>query len=482
MNMNVNENQISAIVDEVVRQIQANGVNVSGPSSIDANHTADGVFSSIDEAIKAATKAYHQYQEVGVKKRIEIVETIRQVLRDNANDLANMAVKETGLGRAADKVIKNLLVINKTPGVEVLQAYAYSGDDGLVLIERANWGVIGSITPTTNPSETIINNGIGFLAAGNTGVFNPHPRAKGTSAHTVRLINRAAVAAGGPPNLLTCIASPTLESAGQLMNHPGIHLLVVTGGPGVVQAAFKSGKKVVCGGPGNPPTVVDSTAKIEKAGADIVKGHSFDNNIICTDEKEVIVVDSVANDLLEVMRSAGAYQINKTQTDRLTQIVLKDLGQPKPGCGGHANPDFVGRNASYLLSKIGINIDHDVKCILTEVDNDHPLIWTEQLMPILPVTRVKDVDTAIDLAVACEHGYRHTASMHSLNVEKLSKMSRAYQGSIFVKNGPNYAGLGEGGSGYTSFTIASPTGDGLTTALTFSRERRCVLVDYFRIV
>ena len=480
--MNVNENQIASIVDEVVRQIQAQGVNVSGPSSIDADYIADGVFPTIDAAVAAATKAYHEFQEIGLRQRVQIIETIRQVLRDHAQELARMAVEETGLGRVDDKVIKNLLVINKTPGVECLQAYAYSGDDGLVLIERANWGVIGSITPTTNPSETIINNGIGFLAAGNTGVFNPHPRAKGTSAHTIRLINNAAVSAGAPKNLLTCIASPTLESAGQVMHHPGINLLVVTGGPGVVKAAFQSGKKVVCGGPGNPPTVVDETAKLERAGVDIVKGHSFDNNIICTDEKEVIAVASIADKLIDVMRTAGAYQINSSQIDRLTQLVLKDMGQAKPGCGGHANPDFVGRDASYLLSKIGINVDRDVRTILCEVPNDHPLVWTEQLMPVLPITRVANVDDAIKLAVACEHGYRHTASMHSMNIEKLHDMAVAYQGSIFVKNGPNYAGLGEGGSGYTSFTIASPTGDGLTTALTFSRERRCVVVDHFRIV
>ena len=350
------------------------------------------------------------------------------------------------------------------------------------MLERASWGVIGGITPTTNPSETIINNGIGFLAAGNTGVFNPHPRAKGTSAYTIRLINDAAVSAGAPKNLLTCIASPTQESGGQLMQHGGIDLLVVTGGPGVVEAAFRSGKKVVCGGPGNPPTVVDETAKLEKAGTDIVNGHSFDNNIICTDEKEVIAVDSIADGLIDVMRAAGAYQINSSEIDRLTQLVLKDKGQAKPGCGGHANPDFVGRDASYLLSKIGIKVDSDVRTVLCEVPNDHPLVWTEQLMPVLPITRVANVDAAIELAVACEHGYRHTASMHSLNIEKLHKMALAYQGSIFVKNGPNYAGLGEGGSGHTSFTIASPTGDGLTTALTFSRERRCVVVDHFRII
>lgn len=482
---NISENQIAAIVDQVVKEIQSRGASVlagTTPNTIDSASISDGVFPTIDDAVKAAHKAYLELNELGLRKRIEIIETIRQVLRQNAPQLAEMAVKETALGRVADKRTKNLLVINKTPGPELMNAFAFSGDDGLVLIERASWGVIGSITPTTNPSETIINNGIGFISAGNTGVFNAHPRAKNTSAHTIRLMNRASVAAGGPKNIVTCVGKPTLESAAQLMKHPGINLLVVTGGPGVVKAAFASGKKVVCGGPGNPPVVVDETAKIEKAGRDIIKGHSFDNNIICTDEKEVIVVESVADRLLEVMKSSGGYLINKSQVDRLTQIVLKDLGSPKPGCGGHANPDFVGKDARLLLKEIGIDVNEDIRTILCEVPNDHPLVWSEQLMPVLPITRAANVDAAIDLAVKCEHGYNHTASMHSMNLEKLSKMARAFQGSIFVKNGPNYSGLGEGGSGYTSFTIASPTGDGLTTCLTFSRERRCVLVDHFRIV
>lgn len=473
--MSISQDQVAAIVDQVVREIRTRG-----SVSLSANAAGDGVFATVDEAVRAARKAFHELQECKLTKRIEIIETIRQVMRDHVKDLARMAVEESGLGRYEDKIVKNLVVINKTPGVEHMQTHAFTNDSGLILIERAAWGVIGSITPTTNPTETIINNGIGFIAAGNTGVFNPHPGARGVSAHCIRLINQASVSAGGPANILTGIGSPTIDSAGALMKHHDIDMIVVTGGPGVVKAAFASGKKVICGGPGNPPTVVDPTANIEKAARDIVNGHSFDNNIICTDEKEVVVVDSVADRLIEAMRASGAYMINKTQADRLTGIVLSDKG--KPGCGGHANKDFVGKNASVLLREIGINIHDDVRCVIADVDNDHPMVWTEQLMPFLPITRVPDVHRAIDLAVRAEQRCNHTASMHSHDVEHLSKMARAFQGSIFVKNAPHYAGLGEGGPGYTSFTIASPTGDGLTTCLTFSRERRCCLVDYFRIV
>lgn len=471
--------QIESIVNQVVAEIAARG-GTGVSSGAPSGNAGDGIFNTVDEAVKAARRAFNELNELPIETRVRVVETIRQTLRDNVQELANMAVRETGLGRAEDKVAKNLLVINKTPGFEHMQTHAFTNDYGMILIERAPWGVIGSITPTTNPSETIINNGIGFISAGNTGVFNAHPSAKEVSAYTIRLINRAARAAGGPGNLLCAVAVPTLDSAGALMQHKGIDLLVVTGGPAVVKAAFASGKKVICGGPGNPPSVVDETANIEKAGRDIVKGHSFDNNVICTDEKEVIVVEPVANRLIESMRAAGGYVINKTQIDRLTNIVLSDKGTP--GCGGHANKKFVGKNASLILKEIGINVNDDVRTVICEVENDHPLIWTEQLMPVLPVTRSPNVDAAIKLGVAAEQGCNHTASMHSHDVRKLSQMARAFQGSIFVKNAPNYAGLGEGGPGYTSFTIASPTGDGLTTCLTFSRERRCALVDYFRIV
>ncbi len=478
--LNITENQISAIVDQVVAEIQKSKPQGIEPSSRDSAAPGDGVFGSMDDAVKAARRAYQELTELSLAGRVKVIETIRQAMRDNVRDMAKMAVDESGIGRVEDKILKNLLVINKTPGVEHMQTHAFSNDAGLLLIERASWGVIGSITPTTNPTETIINNGIGFIAAGNTGVFNPHPSAKNVSSHCIRLINRASIAAGGPANILTGIASPTIESANALMKHPGIDMIVVTGGPAVVKAAFASGKKVVCGGPGNPPSVVDHTANIEKAGRDIVKGHSFDNNLICTDEKEVIVVASIADRLIESMRAAGGYLINKSQTEKLTNLVLEDKG--RPGCGGHANKKFVGKNASVILREIGINVNDDIRTVLCDVENDHPLIWTEQLMPVLPITRVADTDEAIRLGVAAEQNCRHTASMHSHDIEKLSRMAKAFQGSIFVKNAPNYAGLGEGGPGYTSFTIASPTGDGLTTCLTFSRERRCALVDYFRIV
>ncbi|MBI3961071.1 MAG: aldehyde dehydrogenase, partial [Chloroflexi bacterium] len=372
------------------------------------------------------------------------------------------------------------LVANRTPGPEILQAEAVSGDNGLTLTERAPYGVIAAITPSTNPTSTIINNAIGMLSAGNAVVFNVHPGANRVCNETIRRINAAITAAGGPPDLLTAPEAATIESAQALMAHPGVRLLLVTGGPGVVREAMASGKRAICAGPGNPPVVVDASADIGLAARQIVFGASFDNNVICTDEKEVFVVRSVADELLAGMQNHNALLLPKYKVAQLERVIFTELGAPgKPGV---MNKRWVGKYPWQILREIGIEAGPELRLIVVDVPADHPLVWTEQLMPVLPVVRVENADQAIDLAVAAEHGFGHTAAMYSRNIDNLSRMAREINCSIFVKNGPTLAGLGYGGEGYTSFSIASPTGEGLTTALTFSRIRRCTMVDHFRIV
>jgi aldehyde dehydrogenase len=472
-----------AIAQKLVNTGQAAGSSQShGPSGSSAAPVSlgDGVFGTIDEAVNASRTAFAALSAVGLHQRTAIIESMRRQMRAHAESLARMAVEESGLGRVEDKIQKNLLVTNKTPGTEDLAPVAASGDHGLVLIEPAPFGVIGAITPVTNPPSTIICNAIGMVAAGNTVVFNAHPSAKGVSMQTVRLLNQAIVAAGGPPNVLATVATPTIQSAGELMKHPLIRLLVVTGGPGVVAAAMNSGKRAICAGPGNPPAVVDATADLDKAGRDIVLGHSFDNNVICVDEKEVIAVDSIADALKTSMKRAGAVELKPSDLARLEKVIFEKNAGPR----GHAivNRKFVGKNASLILQELGIPAGPEVRCVLVEVPNDHPLVWTEQMMPVLPITRVRNVDEAIDLAVAAEGACYHTATMHSHDLAALSKMAKKCNCSIFVKNGRSVDGLGVAGEGYTSFTIASPTGEGLTTPRSFSRWRRCTLVDHFRIV
>lgn len=476
---------IETIVDRVIARLdgtvpaRAPLGNAPSPES-PTPRSGTGVFGDLDAAVRAAGEAFLELSSVSVETRKKMVEAARRAASGAAASLAREAVAETGMGRVEDKIAKNNLVATKTPGMEILEPWATTGDHGLTLVDYAPYGVIGAIVPSTNPTETVINNGIGMVAAGNTVVFNAHPAAKGVTNRCLSILNDAMHAAGGPPFVFTAVEEPTIGTAQALMKHPEVRLLVVTGGPAVVREAMASGKRVVAAGPGNPPSVIDESADFDQAGRDLVAGASLDNNIICTDEKEAICVAAAADRLKEGMRKSGAYELDGSLVGKLKSLILaEDKG---PAAHSIVEKEFVGKNAGYILDALGLSGHGDPRLVLVEVPQEHPFVWTELLMPVLPLARVPNVDAGIDLARRAEHGFRHTASMHSRDIDKLSKMARVMNTSIFVKNGPNYAGLGFGGEGFTSFTIASPTGDGLTTARTWTRPRRCVLVDRFRIV
>lgn len=496
---NLGEREIAAIVDQVVDRLARERASGAGspatagsvarvgaprgaaphaPAADDVS--GPGVVATIDEAAEAAEVAFHQLQKVSLEDRKGLIAAMRKAAFDAAPLLAELAVAETGLGRVEDKIKKNRLVATKTPGPEDLRPDVFTGDRGMTLIELAPWGVLLSVTPSTNPSETVINNAIGMLSAGNAVVFNAHPGARRVTLKTISLLNQAIMDAAGPANLLTTVAEPSIETAQALMRHKRVRLNVVTGGSAVVKEAMASGKRTIGAGPGNPPAVVDETADLKKAAKDILDGASMDNNIICSDEKEIIAVDSIASKLRDEMAALGVYILSPLEIDKLRRVVLVEERGPRK----HAvtNKAFIGKNASVILKEIGVRIGDEVRLCLAETDVDHPFVWSELLMPIIPLVKVKSADDAIDLAIAVEHGFRHTATMHSRNIARLSRMAREINTSIFVKNGPSLAGLGFGGEGFTSFTIAGPTGEGLTTARTFSRIRRCTLVDYFRIV
>lgn len=439
-----------------------------------------GIFPDTDSAVRAARAAHKELAAAGLEMRKHMVAALRDAALANLSALARMAVEETGMGRVEDKEAKNRVAAERTPGPEDLESVSYSDDNGLTVVERAPYGVIGSITPSTNPTETVIHNGISMVSGGNTVVFNAHPAAKRVSRFLVSLLNEAMVKAGGPANVLCTVAEPTIKSAQALFDHPDVNLLVVTGGPAVVKSAMRSAKKTIAAGPGNPPCVVDETADLAKAGRDIVAGAGFDNNIICIDEKEVIAVASIADRLVVELARNGAYILTREQAEKVTRLVVAEPGGP--GREGAPNKQFVGKDASVIGRAAGIDVPASARILLFEADSRHPLVWTEQLMPVIPLVRVGGVAEAIELAVECEHGFRHTAVMHSRNVESLSRMARAMNCSVFVKNGSAFNGLGFGGAGFTSWTIASPTGEGLTRARTFTRERRCALIGSFRIV
>ena len=471
--MSLDPSRIGAIVAEVLDRLERDPADPASARPL-------GIHATLDEAVAGARRAFEAWRETPLDVRDRVIAAIRDTLLSSLDVLSKLAVDETGLGRVEDKVLKNRLVAEKTPGTEDLDPVAWTGDHGLTLLERAPYGVIAVITPVTNPSETIINNGISMIAGGNTCVFCPHPNARRVSSLTIDLMNRAARRAGSPEPLLHSVAEPTLDVAKAMLRYPGIRLNVVTGGPGVVKEALDAGKKAITAGPGNPPSVVDETADLEKAARDLVMGASLDNNIICTDEKEILCVSLVADRLKENLSRSGAIVLQPHQTEQLRKLILESERGPRKYA--IINRKFVGKDAAVILREVGIPCGPEKRLVVCEVDHDHPFLWTELMMPVLPLARTRHVDEAIDLAVAVEHGFRHTASMHSRNIDKLHRMARACDCSIFVKNGPNAAGLGWNGEGPTSFTIASPTGEGMTTARTFTRIRRCTLVDRFRIV
>ena len=464
--MEFNEKLVQEIVAKVVANVS------SAPSESKRQH---GVFDTMTEALEAVNKAYKAFRSYSVAQREEMIKNIRKLTLKEAEIMAKMGVEETGMGRVSDKIIKHQLVANKTPGTEDLSPKVMTGDCGLTLVEMAPFGVIGSITPSTNPSETVICNSMGMIAGGNAVVFNPHPNACKVANYAVDLVNRAILEAGGPENLVVSVKKPTMDTSNEMVSSPIVRMLVATGGPGVVKMLLSSGKKASGAGAGNPPVIVDDTADIEKAGADIVAGASFDNNLPCIAEKECFVLSTVADRLIDSMCKNGAYLLNKEQTEKLLSIALVE----KDGKFG-INKKWVGKDAGKFLKELGI--DADPRLIICECENSHPFVQVEMMMPILPIVRVNSFDEAVEYAVAAEHGNRHTAHIHSKNVDHLTRFAREVETTIFVKNAPSYAGIGAGGEGYTTFTIAGPTGEGLTAAHSFTRQRRCVLVDGLHIV
>ena len=457
--MLVNESLVQDIVQEVVAKL-----NISEPAA-----KYHGVFSDMNDAIAAAKKAQAVVRRMSLDQREQIISNIRRKTHENAEALSRMAVNETGMGNVGDKILKHHLVADKTPGTEDLKTVAWSGDRGLTLIEMGPFGVIGAITPCTNPSATVICNSIGMIAAGNTVVFNPHPAAVKTSMFALNLINEASLEAGGPDNVACTVEKPTLESSDIMMKHKDIPLIAATGGPGVVTAVLSSGKRGIGAGAGNPPAVVDETADVRKAARDIVNGCTFDNNLPCIAEKEIVAVDSIADELMNYMiTEQDCYLISKEEQEKLISVVLTPKG---------LNRKCVGRSAKVLLGMIGVTVPDNIRCIVFEGEKEHPLITEELMMPILGMVRAKDIDDAIEKAVWLEHGNRHSAHIHSKNIDNITKYARENDTAILVKNGPSYSALGMGGEGYCTFTIASRTGEGLTSAKSFTKSRRCVMSD-----
>ncbi|MCX7402326.1 MAG: aldehyde dehydrogenase EutE [Planctomycetia bacterium] len=485
-------------IQEIVRQVlaelkitsspQSPAVAPSSPSGFAAHASSgpsmagrNGIFSSVDEAVLASQEAFEQLERLGLEGRRKAIAHIRRIAIDDSEELGRMEFAETKIGRLEHKIEKLKVLGERSPGVEFLSSEVFSGDHGLAVVEHAPFGVIGAITPVTHSLPTITGNAVSMIAGGNTVVVNPHPSGKNVAAEGVRRMNRAIYRDIGIDNLIALIAEPTLETAASLFGHRGVKLICVTGGPAVAKAAMQSSKRAIVAGPGNPPVVVDETADLDRAARAIIYGAAYDNNLLCIAEKQVFVVASVFDSMMAAMERAGALRLSAHQVDTLTNRAIVMVGE-----GAHRHPapckELLGQDAAVLAQVAGATPREGLELVFGETDNSNPFVPTEQMMPFLPFVRCKDADEAIRLAYESEHGFRHTAIIHSHNVRNMTKMGRLLDTTLFVKNGASVAGLGLGGEGYLSFSIATPTGEGVTTPLTFTRQRRCTLVDDLRIL
>jgi aldehyde dehydrogenase len=476
--MHVDEILIRSVVEQVLTRLGNNGKGAPVTSSYQGRL---GLFTDAGQAVAAAREAFERLSRRTVADRVRIISHIRRIAIDQCVDLGTMEMEETKIGRLPHKIEKLRTLGELAPGVEFLRSEVFSGDHGLAVIEHAPFGVICAVTPVTHSLPTITGNAVSMIAAGNTVVFNPHPGGRRVAAEGVRRYNEAIYRDLGIDNLLCVITEPTLESADMLFQHPDVNLICVTGGPAVARAAMRQAKRAVVAGPGNPPVVVDETADLDRAARCIIQGGAYDNNLLCIAEKQVFAVDQIFDQLMAALERAGAVRLSASEISALTRAAIATAGE---GDKKHdvPNKDFIGKDAAVLARAAGKTIASEVEMIFGETDESNPFVSVEQMMPFVPFVRCRCVDDAIERARRSEHGYRHTAIIHSTNVHNMTKMGKALDTTLFIKNGACMASLGIGGEGYCSFSIAGPTGEGVTTPLTFTRERRCSMIDDLRIL
>ena len=468
--MTVSQEMIQAIAREVIARLEERQGSAS-PSGA-AGTGEDGVFEDVDQAVKAAVTAQRRVAAMSLEDRERMNTIIRRICHDNAEELARVELAETKIGRADHKAVK-LRNIRYVLGAEAMRTDASSDASGLCLIEHAPWGVIGMILPATHSVPTMASNAINILASGNTAVFSPHPAGAKVAARAMQMFNREIQRELGVANVLTMAREATIQNAERIFQHPDVALICATGGPAVAKAAMKSGKRVIAAGPGNPPVVVDETADLDAAAKAIIQGASFDNNLLCIGEKEVFVVASVADAFLESMRRAGAVQLDARAIEALTNAAFTFTEDGKGGRQPHVKRDLIGKDAAVLAEAAGVRVPAGTDLLFGETAEDHAFVQQEQMMPFLPVVRVRNVDAAIQASVRAEHGHRHTAVIHSRNLENATKMARAMNATLFVQNAPCFASLNL--PSYLSHSIATPTGEGVTTPMTFTRQRRIVI-------
>ncbi|MCA9732413.1 MAG: aldehyde dehydrogenase [Deferribacteres bacterium] len=475
--MQIEQHVIDKIVREVISQLgEGAAKNTANTSS---SSTQYAVFEEVETAIAAAEAAQKIWVNTPNKTKAKVIAALRQAMHDNTDEFARRAWQETGMGRLEDKIAKHHNAADATPGLEDLETRSWVGDNGTTVEQLAPYGVIAAITPSTHPIPVMLNSIIITIAPGNAVVFSVHPAAKNTSAYAIKIFERVIRENGGPANLISMVKEPTMENVQALFHHKKVSLIAATGGPALVKAAFTVGKKIVAAGPGNPPVLVDETACLSSAARHIIDGASFDNNILCIAEKETFVVEAVFDKFMQEMEKQGAYRLTSSQIEQLTAKAL--FKNEKGTIFGTA--EYIGKNARVLAQACGLDIPDSVRLLYGEVAANHPFVIAEQMMPFMPVVRVRDFAEGLKESVKAEHRFGHTAMIHSNNLANITAFTKAIDTDIVVVNGPCVSGNGpNAGEGYFSHTIASPTGEGVCTPRDFARVRRLAVYKALQIV
>ena len=398
----------------------------------------------LDRLLDRVQAAQNQFATFSEEKVDAIFKAAAIAANKMRIDLAEMAVAETGMGVLEDKIIKNHFaseyIYNKHKGVKTCGIISCDKANGTKIV-AAPLGVLAGIVPTTNPTSTAIFKSLICLKTRNAIVFSPHPRAKKSTIAAAKVVLDAAVKAGAPKDIIGWIEEPTIELSNALMTHPKIHGILATGGPGMVKAAYSSGKPALGVGPGNTPAIIDETADIEMAVSSILMSKTFDNGMICASEQSVIVVKDVYEKVKKEFVYRGAYALNKKETAQLAKIILTDKG---------VNAAIVGQPASKIAEMAGFKVPHDAKILLAEQTDysfGNPYAH-EKLSPILTMYKADSFEKATDIAFALVQlgGLGHTSVLYT--DERVQDRIDFYAqkmptGRILINSPSSHGGIGD---------------------------------------
>ncbi|HEL2441879.1 TPA: acetaldehyde dehydrogenase (acetylating) [Streptococcus suis] len=428
--------------------------------------TLDVDLCSIQEArdlVRNGKEAANQIAYFSDEQIDAILKNIVKAVETNAYYLADLAVEETGFGKLEDKAFKNYAA--STLLYDEIKEYQTSGilqfDEKNKIFKVAEpMGLILGITPSTNPTSTIIYKSMVSIKARNAIVFAPHPSAKRCSVAAAELVKKAAVEAGAPESIVGCVMNPTLESTNELMHSKDIALIIATGGPGMVKAAYSSGKPAIGVGAGNSPAYIEKTADVKKAISNIVASKTFDNGTICASEQAIICEESNKDQVLQELKAQGCYLMTKEETDKVCQILFRGNSH---GCNPAMNPKFVGQSAIKIAEAAGISVPSDTKILVgpqVGVGQGNPLSF-EKLTTVLGFYVVKDWEEACALSIKLlQNGIGHTMSLHTGDPGMIFRFSSKPASRILINTGGSQGGTGISTGLPIAFTLGCGTDGG----------------------